>query len=113
MMFNPQQMEKLLRQMGIKTEQIEATKVIIETASGKLIIENPNVMKMVAKGQEVFQITGKVVEERFNEEDVRMVMEKANVSRERAEELLRKADGDVAMAIMLASDVADAEGKTG
>ncbi len=99
-MFDPKQIEKLARQMGIKTKQIDAKKVVIEGSDGTLVIENPVVVEINMKGQRTFQVSGIVKEIGFNEEDVKLVMEKANVDRERAIKLLEATNGDVAEAIL-------------
>ncbi len=99
-MFDPKQIEKLARQMGIKTKQIDAKKVVVETSDGTLIIEDPIVVEINMKGQKTFQISGNVKEVGFNEEDIKLVMEKANVDRGKAIKLLETTNGDVAEAIL-------------
>ena len=99
--INPVQMQRLMKQMGIKTEDIKASKIIIETEDKNLIIENPQVTKMTIQGQETYQIIGKTsVENKISEEDIKIVMEKANVNREKAKEALNKTKGDIAEAII-------------
>lgn len=98
--MDPRAMQKLMKQMGIKSEQIDADKVIIETKEENIIIKNPQVTKVIANGTEVFQISGTVVyEEKINEEDVELVMQKANVSREEAIEALKETNS-IAEAIL-------------
>lgn len=100
-MFNPKQMQQLMKQMNIKQEEIEAKRVVIETSDGNLVIENPSVIKLIIQGRSSFQITGdERFEEALNEEDIKVVMEQANVSREKAIEALKKAEGKVADAIL-------------
>jgi len=60
-----------------------------------------------AQGQKTFQVLGTMKEkaksaavEEFDDEDVKLVMEQCNVSREKAIEALRKADGEPAQAII-------------
>jgi nascent polypeptide-associated complex subunit alpha len=107
-MFDPKQMEKAMKQMGIQTEQIEATEVIIKGPAKSMVIRSPSVVRMDVKGQTMFQITGNVSEAPYSEEDIRLVSEKAEVSMEKAAELLERTNGDIAEAIMLAkSDVAE------
>ena len=91
--------------MGIKQEEIEALRVIIEKQDKNVIIENPSVVKVVIQGQETFQISGNVKEEEkgINEEDIKQVMEKTQVSREKAENALKDANGDLAEAILALS----------
>ena len=103
-MFDPRQMEKVMKQMGIKTEEIDATEVIIKGASKNIVIRSPSVIKTDMKGQVMFQITGNISEMSYSEEDIRMVSEQASVSKEKAVELLEKSKGDIAEAIMLAKE---------
>ena len=100
-MFDPRQMEKVMKQMGIKTEEIDATEVIIKGASKNIVIRSPSVIKTDMKGQVMFQITGNVSEMSYSEEDIKMVSEQASISREKAIEALEKSKGDIAEAIMI------------
>ncbi len=100
-MFNPKQMQQLMRQMNIKQEQIDAKKVVIETEEGKIIIENPSVIKLNVQGQSSYQIVGEEhFEEALNEEDVKLVMEQTGVDEEKAKKVLKEVGGKVADAIM-------------
>ena len=78
--IDPRKMQAMMKQMGIKQDEIEASRVVIERADGgKIIIENPAVTKIDMKGQESWQITGEAHEEiaeGVTDEDVRLVMEK-------------------------------------
>jgi nascent polypeptide-associated complex subunit alpha len=101
--INPKQLEKAMKQMGIKQEEIDATEVIIKTHDKELVIRNPHVAKVNMMGQESLQITGSI-EERdlkpYKEEDVKTVMEQANCSEKEAKEALEKSKGDLAEAIL-------------
>ncbi len=101
--INPRQLEKAMKQMGIKQEEIDATEVIIKTHDKELVIRNPHVAKVNMMGQESLQITGSI-EERdlkpYKEEDVKTVMEQANCSEKEAKEALEKSKGDLAEAIL-------------
>ena len=105
--MDPKKMQALMRQMGIKTEQIEASKVIIEKVDGgKIILSNPSVQKMNMQGQESWQITGEEsfedeeAEESVKENDVKLVMEKTGKSEKEAKKALEEAEGDIAEAIV-------------
>jgi len=98
--LNPRQMERLMKQMGIKNENISAKRVVIETDSGKLIIEKPQVMKVMMAGNESFQISGEVREEKEENNDVKIIMEKTGKSKEEAEKALEECGGDIAEAIL-------------
>lgn len=99
--MDPKQMAKMMKQMGINTKEISADRVIIEGAEEKIIIEEPQIVEIIAQGQSSFQISGKVrKEEKVNEEDVALIMEKTGVLREKAIEALKNAKGDLAEAIL-------------
>ena len=106
MNMNPKQMKRMMRQMGMDMNEVDATEVVIKTASGDIIVKNPQVMRMKMRGQETFQISGDVAEAggtaevEVSEDDVNMVMEQTGVSREKAEEALKSAGGDLAKAIL-------------
>lgn len=98
---NPRQMQQMLKQMGIKSREINANKVTIECEDGtNIIIEKPNITEMDMKGEKNYTISGKVKEETaISEEDVKLVMESTNVEREVAIKALKE-HGDVASAIV-------------
>jgi len=101
--INPKQLEKAMRQMGVKQEEIDATEVVIKTHNKELVIRNPHVMKVNMMGQESLQISGKIEEhdlKPYKEEDVKTVMEQAGCSEEDAKEALEKSKGDLAEAIL-------------
>ena len=99
--MDPRQMQQLMKQMGIKSEEISAKSVIIETEDSKLIIENPQVTKISMQGTTSFQIAGEVrKEESISEDDVKMVAQQAEVDEGKAREALVEAKGDIAEAIM-------------
>ena len=100
--MDPKQMQKLMKQMGIKSDDIAATKVTIELKDGgRLVIFEPSVVQIEMQGEKSFQIGGKVHEEKdAGEDDIKMVMESAGVGREEAMNALRDCGGDIAEAIL-------------
>ncbi len=101
--MNIQQMKKMMKQMGINIEEINATEVIIRTSSEELIFKNPSVTKVSGRGMEVFQVIGSyevVKKVEISEEDVKLIMEQANVDEETARKALIEANGDLAEALM-------------
>lgn len=111
--MNPAQMQKMMKQMGMQSKEIDAIEVVIKTSDDKeIIIKGPQVSKIKVMGQETFQITGGEITEEdsvdsveVSEDDVMLVMEKSGASEEDARNALEKADGDIAQAIMdLVSD---------
>ncbi|MEX0932782.1 MAG: nascent polypeptide-associated complex protein [Candidatus Pacearchaeota archaeon] len=101
--LDPKKMQAVMKQMGISQDEIPSTRVIIEKANNpndKIIIENPSVTRIKMQGQESFQISGDIKEERgIPEEDIKTVMERTNSSEEDAKRALEQT-GDLASAIM-------------
>ncbi|HLD97698.1 MAG TPA: nascent polypeptide-associated complex protein [Candidatus Nanoarchaeia archaeon] len=103
--LDPKKMQALMKQMGIKQEDIDASRVLIEKSDGnKIIIDNPSVVKINMSGNESFQITGNVREESEDEgnleKDINIVMERTGASEEEARKALEDADGDLTEAIL-------------
>ncbi|MDD5098632.1 MAG: nascent polypeptide-associated complex protein [Candidatus Pacebacteria bacterium] len=101
--LDPKKMQAMMKQLGIKQEEIEAKRVVIEKEDGgKIIIEEPSVAKIVMQGQESWQISGKVKEEEegIREEDVELVMGKTGKSKKEVMDALEEASGDIAEAIV-------------
>ncbi len=102
--INPAQMKAMMKQMGIKQEEIEAERVIIEKKDSRIVIEPASVQKIIMQGQESWQITGEAREETkevgISEDDVEMVTEKTGKSREEAKKALDESEGDIAEAIL-------------
>ena len=123
--MDPRQMASLMRQMGIKNEEIPASRVVIETSSGKkIIIDSPSVVAIDMQGQKSYQVSGSAreieskvsSEEQFEvaddapqdtgkmaESDISLVAEQAKVGREEARRALEATSGDIASAIMSAT----------
>ena len=108
---DPRQMKRMMKQMGIETEEIEGVEeVVIKTADKEYVFSDAQVTKMVVKGQATFQILGEP-EERvrsssgptkpsISTEDIKLVAEKAGVSEEEARKALEECDGEPAEAII-------------
>lgn len=101
--MNPSKMKGMMKKMGISQEEVHATKVIFETDSGRLVIEEPSVVKIKMHGQETYQVSGEAVEEErsaFSEEDISMVKEKTKKSESEVRRALEESNGDIAEAMM-------------
>ena len=102
--IDPKKMQAMMKQMGIKQEDVPAERVIIEGSDKRTIIENPSVQKVVMQGQETWQITGDAHEEDLEsgikEEDVKLVAEKSGKSEEEARDALSESEGNIAEAIV-------------
>ncbi|MFA7707780.1 MAG: nascent polypeptide-associated complex protein [Candidatus Pacearchaeota archaeon] len=103
--LDPKKMQAVMKQMGIKQQEIDATRVIIETSDKNIIINNPSVIKINMQGQENFQISGDVSEEEISqkdtsEEDIQTIIEKTGCSENEAKQALEEAEGDLTEAIL-------------
>ena len=100
--INPKMMKQAMKKLGMKQEEIEAEEVIIKSKDKQIVFINPQVSKINAMGQETFQIIGDYEEqdlEKFNEDDIKTVVEQTGCSREEAKSALEK-EGDLAKAIL-------------
>jgi nascent polypeptide-associated complex subunit alpha len=104
--MDPKNMAKVMKQMGIKSEELDAAKVTIELREGgRLVVFEPTVVQIEMQGEKSFQVSGKVQEEQVaGEDDIKMVMESAGCSREEAQNALRETGGDIAEAIIRLKD---------
>ena len=103
--INPKKMQAVMKQLGMNQEEIDASRVIIEKSdNNKIIIENPSVTKIKIQNQESFQVVGDVSEHSseensLSEQDVEIIMQKTNSSREEAKKALEETK-DLAEAIL-------------
>ena len=104
--MNPRDMQKAMKRLGIKQEEIDATEVIIKTSDREIIIQNPQVSKVNMMGQETFQVVGEVHEREIetapsiNEDDIKTVVDQTGASEEDAKKAIEEANGDLAEAIL-------------
>jgi len=103
--LDPKKMQAMMKQLGMSQQEIDASRVTIEKADGgKIIIENPSVAKISFQGNESFQISGDVKEEKelgftISDEDIATVMEKTGTTKEKAKKALEETR-DIAGAIL-------------
>jgi len=105
--MNPRDLQKAMKRLGMKQEEIEASEVIIKCIDKELVVHNPQVMKVDVMGQESLQITGKIEERplsNIKEEDIDAVIEQTGVSKEEALRSLEENDGDIAKTILNLKD---------
>jgi nascent polypeptide-associated complex subunit alpha len=106
MNMNSKQMKQAMKKMGMEQEEVEASKVIIETPDGDIVIENPNVAAVSMMGQDSWQITGdaKLIPRDttpdVSEEDIKTVVDQTGCSEEVAKEKILEHKGDLAEAIL-------------
>jgi nascent polypeptide-associated complex subunit alpha len=99
--MDPKHMAKLMQQMGIKTDEVNATRVIIEKDGANIVIENPQITKISMKGESTYQISGKEnIQMQTSQEDINLVMQSCGASETEAKEALKSCNGDIAEAIL-------------
>ena len=103
--MNQKEMQKAMKRLGIKQEEIDAEIVIIKTHDKELVIKNPHVSRVNMMGQETFQITGDIsevdkAEGEINDDDISTVIEQTSCTREEAIGALEECNGNLAEAIL-------------
>ena len=110
---NPRQMAEIMRQLGMKSEELKASRVVIEMEDGaRVIVSEPQVVQIEMKGTKSFQVSGEVSEESGSassssggasqaDSDLEIIVSQTGASKEQAQQALQKAGGDIAQAIML------------
>jgi nascent polypeptide-associated complex subunit alpha len=107
MKVNDRNARRMMEKMGINQKEVEnVEEVIIRTTTKDMVIRGAQVSEVNFQGNRVFQVAGEVEEvakevKKFSEEDVLLVKQQANVSREKALAALEQSDGEVAKAILL------------
>lgn len=101
------EMRRMLDKMGLDmTTMDNVEEVIIKTDKKELYLVKPQVIEMKGKDSTIFQVVATDIEEKqrdvpsFKEEDIILVMQQANVSREKAVQALTESKGDMAQAIL-------------
>ena len=109
--MDPRRMKAMMRQLGIKSEDIDAKRVVFELSSGKrLVVDSPQVSAVDLGGQKTYTVMGEAREEagaseggtgaeEIPDSDVEMVAGQAGVSKEKARAALKDTKGDIAQAI--------------
>jgi nascent polypeptide-associated complex subunit alpha len=121
---NQRQMEMMMRRLGMKTEEVpDVEEVIVRTRTKDHVFRAPEVTILVVQGARTYQVVGTPeIRPRSAgagaptsggalalapsapagppEEDIRLVMEQANVAREEAIEALFQSNGAPAEAIL-------------
>ncbi|MGI6009388.1 MAG: nascent polypeptide-associated complex protein [Methanomethylophilus sp.] len=110
---NPRAMQRTMRSMGIKQEEVKGvTEVIIRTADKDIVISPAEVVCIDMKGSKSYQVAGEIKEmpagsaegapagPSFPAEDIELVMSQTNCDREKAIAALEATDGQPAEAII-------------
>jgi nascent polypeptide-associated complex subunit alpha len=101
------EMRRMLDKMGLEMKDLgNIEEVIIKTETKELYLMNPQVLEMKGKDSTIFQVVATDIEEKqrdvptIKEEDIILVMQQANVSKEKAIHALTDSKGDMAQAIL-------------
>jgi len=106
MKVNDRQARRMMERMGINQKEVpDVEEVVIKTPTKDLVIRGASVSEVNFQGNRIFQVAGEVEEvakevKKFNEEDIVLVQQQANVTRERAVAALEQSEGEVAKAIL-------------
>lgn len=104
--MNQREQQRMMQRMGLQVQQMDdIARVIMETSTKRIIIDNPEVATVTVQGQVIYQVGGGNVREEGltsqpSSEDARLVASQAGVSEAEAAGALRESGGDLAQAIM-------------
>jgi nascent polypeptide-associated complex subunit alpha len=97
----------MLDKMGLEMKDLgDIEEVIIKTETKEIYLIKPQIIEMKGKDNTIFQVVATDIEEKkrdvpvFKEEDIILVMQQANVTKEKAVQALTDAKGDIAQAIL-------------
>ncbi len=104
--MNSKQVKSMMKKMGINQTEIDCKQVIFVMDGKRLVFDNPSVLMVNMMGEKNYQVSGEAREEPLDslpdisEEDISLVMEQAEASREEAQKAIEEAKGDLAEAIL-------------
>lgn len=105
--ISAREQQRMMQRMGMQVQQLDdVTRVIMETPSRRIVIDDPEVATVTVQGQTVYQVGGgsvreESVGEQSSADDAKLVASQAGVSLEVAAEALKLSGGDLAQAIVL------------
>ncbi len=105
--ISPREQQRMMQRMGMQVQQLDdVIRVIMETPSKRIVIDDPEVATVTVQGQTIYQVGGgsvkeEVVSAEASVDDAKLVASQAGVSQEEAAEALRQSGGDLAQAIVL------------
>ena len=103
--IDPRQMKRMMKQLGVQTEEIEGVEEVrMVTSEKEYIFRKPEVTMTVVQGQKTFQLVGEpeIVEreDAVPDEDIKLVMEQTGADYEEAKKALEENDREPAEAII-------------
>jgi nascent polypeptide-associated complex subunit alpha len=97
----------MLDKMGLEMKDMgNVEEVVIKTDNKELYLLKPQVIEMKGKDSTIFQVVASDIEEKqretptFKDEDIILVIQQSNTTREKAVQALTDARGDIAQAIL-------------
>ena len=107
MMRGNREVRRMLDKMGLNMNELKnVEEVVIKTNDKEIIIRSPSVAELKSQDSTIYQVVGDDIEEKerdvpkFSDEDIMLVSQQANVSKEVAVRALTEAKGDLAKAIL-------------
>src|SRR5438105_14462057 len=104
--INPREANRMMQRMGMQVKQVDdVTRVIIESASKRIVIDAPEVAIVTVQGQTVYQVGGGTARVEgpagvSTQEEAKLVASQAGVSVDEAAKALQQTVGDLAHAII-------------
>lgn len=102
--MNQEQMQKMMKQMGMRMEEVDASEVIIKCSENQIRIKHPQVIIANIMGKKVYQISGPESIEKLgkeiSDEDIKIVMEQTGKDKDTVEKTLKDMDHDLAKVIL-------------
>ena len=104
--MNSRKVAQMIKKMGIQQVEIPANEVIIRTDEKEIVITEPQISKVNMMGKDTFQIMGNISERalssqpEISSDDIKTVMEQADVSEDEAKKAISDSKGDLAKAIL-------------
>lgn len=100
-------MRRMLDRMGLDMKDLGSVEeVVIRTDVKEIFLKKPQVVEMKGKDSTIYQVIATEIEESkrdvpsFKEEDIILVMQQTNASKEKAIASLTETKGDIAQAIL-------------
>jgi len=108
---NPRAMKNIMKQMGMKNEELKIKEITMKAEDGTLYtFKNPSVNQIILQGQKTFQVVGnpEISKEGNNitkgvdipEEDIELVAKQTGADKDHVIEILKTVKGNPAEAIM-------------
>src|SRR2546428_3875452 len=105
--INRREANRMMQRMGMQVKQVDdVTRVIIESASKRIVIDDPEVAIVTVQGQTVYQVGGGTAREEgpagaSSQEDAKLVASQAGATTAETAKAIQPSGGDLAQAIII------------